>query len=405
MNLLKNNLLIVLIISFILRIIAIWMFRDVQVDNEWGILLSNLETFGFLSVHDVQGEPVPNIFMPPLYPLFLYVIKIFFTSINGFLWAVQLIQLFLALITIYLTFRILLNFFSKNLSMIGTLVFAIFPINVYAVSQISSIVLQVFLLNIFLFSFFKLFKNFNYKHIFIFSVASAFLMLLRGEYFIFVILSIIYLYLKKKEFNKILILSLITLLIISPYLYRNYNIFGVITITKSSGYNLLKGNHPRTKVEGVGAFPRMEKVIPEVETKLEKLRSRGPLENYDLLQDKILMDQAITFIKKEPARYIKLYFKKFLSFLFIDLNASYKNYYSPIHIIPKLMLAITSLIGIFLAFNLRLSITNYVILFYFANIGLFSFFFILPRYSLSLLTIQIILSLFVFKKIKIKSLL
>ena len=112
------------------------------------------------------------------------------------------------------------------------------------------------------------------------------------------------------------------------------------------------------------------------------------------------MEQAITFIKEDPVRYLSLYFKKFISFMFIDLNASYKNYYSPMHIIPKILLAITSFIGIILAFNLRLSMTNYVILFYFANIGLFSFFFILPRYSLSLLTIQIILSLFVLKKVK-----
>ena len=53
------------------------MFRDLEVDHEWGILLSNLELFGVLSVHTVQGEIVPNIFMPPLYPLFLYLIKIF----------------------------------------------------------------------------------------------------------------------------------------------------------------------------------------------------------------------------------------------------------------------------------------------------------------------------------------
>ena len=147
-------------------------------------------------------------------------------------------------------------------------------------------------------------------------------------------------------------------------------------------------------------FGNIEKVIPEVNLKLKNLKSQGPLEKYDLLQDQILMEQAITFIKEDPVRYLSLYFKKFISFMFIDLNASYKNYYSPMHIIPKILLAITSFIGIILAFNLRLSMTNYVILFYFANMGLFSFFFILPRYSLSLLTIQIILSLFVLKKIK-----
>ena len=396
----KHNLKIILFISIIARVFAIIFFRDVEVDNEWGILLKNLEENNILSVHSVQGVPVPNIFMPPLYPLFLFSIKIFFNSLEPFLWSIQFIQLFLGVISIYLTNKILLQFFSEKLSAIGTLIFSLFPMNVYAVSQISSIILQIFLLNVFLYSYIKLFKKITNKHIIIFSIFSGLLILLRGEYFIFVILSLIYLYLNQKQIVKILIISMATLLIVSPYLYRNYNIFGVITITKSAGYNLLKGNHPRTKVEGVGMFSNIEKVIPEVKTQLEDLKSKGPAQNYDLLQDKILMEQAVIFIKDNPLRYINLYIKKFLAFMFFDLSATYPNYYSPMHIIPKVLIALSSFIGIILAFRLSVSISNYVILFYLANIGLFSIFFILPRYSLSLLTIQIILSLYALKKIK-----
>ena len=396
----KHNLKIILFISIIARVFAIIFFRDVEVDNEWGILLKNLEENNILSVHSVQGVPVPNIFMPPLYPLFLFSIKIFFNSLEPFLWSIQFIQLFLGVISIYLTNKILLQFFSEKLSAIGTLIFSLFPMNVYAVSQISSIILQIFLLNVFLYSYIKLFKKITNKHIIIFSIFSGLLILLRGEYFIFVILSLIYLYLNQKQIVKILIISMATLLIVSPYLYRNYNIFGVITITKSAGYNLLKGNHPRTKVEGVGMFSNIEKVIPEVKTQLEDLKSKGPAQNYDLLQDKILMEQAVIFIKDNPLRYINLYIKKFLAFMFFDLSATYPNYYSPMHIIPKVLIALSSFIGIILAFRLSVSISNYFILFYLANIGLFSIFFILPRYSLSLLTIQIILSLYALKKIK-----
>ena len=396
----NHNLKIILFISIIARVFAIIFFRDVEVDNEWGILLKNLEENNILSVHSVQGVPVPNIFMPPLYPLFLFSIKIFFNSLEPFLWSIQFIQLFLGVISIYLTNKILLQFFSEKLSAIGTLIFSLFPMNVYAVSQISSIILQIFLLNVFLYSYIKLFKKITNKHIIIFSLFSGLLILLRGEYFIFVILSLIYLYLNQKQIIKILIISMATLLIVSPYLYRNYNIFGVITITKSAGYNLLKGNHPRTKVEGVGMFSNIEKVIPEVKTQLEDLKSKGPAQNYDLLQDKILMEQAVIFIKDNPLRYINLYIKKFLAFMFFDLSATYPNYYSPMHIIPKVLIALSSFIGIILAFRLSVSISNYFILFYLANIGLFSIFFILPRYSLSLLTIQIILSLYALKKIK-----
>ena len=312
----KHNLKIILFISIIARVFAIIFFRDVEVDNEWGILLKNLEENNILSVHSVQGVPVPNIFMPPLYPLFLFSIKIFFNSLEPFLWSIQFIQLLLGVISIYLTNKILLQFFSEKLSAIGTLIFSLFPMNVYAVSQISSIILQIFLLNVFLYSYIKLFKKITNKHIIIFSIFSGLLILLRGEYFIFVILSLIYLYLNQKQIIKILIISMVTLLIVSPYLYRNYNIFGVITITKSAGYNLLKGNHPRTKVEGVGMFSNIEKVIPEVKTQLEDLKSKGPAQNYDLLQDKILMEQAVIFIKDNPLRYINLYIKKFLAFMF-----------------------------------------------------------------------------------------
>lgn len=387
-------------LAFLLRLISIFYYKDLEIVNEWKILLENLEYNNILSVHSVDGVPVPNIFMPPLYPLFLYALKLNFSNFDYFLFSIQFSQLIFSLFAIYLTNKILLEFFSPNISAVGTLIFAIFPINVYAVSQVSSITIQVLLFNIFLFSFLKLFKNLNYKYIFLFSISSGLLMLLRGEFFIFVILSIIYLLIKNKDIKKILIISLLTVLIVSPYLYRNFNLFGVLTITKSGGYNLLKGNHPRTKVEGTPMFLKIQEVVPEVKVKLDNLISEGPAVNYDLSQDKILLDQAIEFIKDDPKKYIILYVKKFFSFLFIDLNASYKNYYSVAHIFPKIILAITTLVGIFLSFRFKLNSINFISFFYLGNIGLFSFFFILPRYSLSLLIIQIILSMFVLKKLK-----
>ena len=391
---------IIFFIAILTRVFALYFYRDIEVANEWGIILSNLEQYNILSVHSVQGVPVPNIFMPPLYPLFLYFLKIIFSDFNQFLWSIQFSQLIFSLLAVYLANKILLEFFSQNMSALGTFIFAIFPLNVYAVSQVSSITLQVLLLNIFLYSFIRLFKGNNNRYIFLFSISSGALMLIRGEFFIFVILSIIYLFLNDKNIKKVLLVSLLSVLVISPYLYRNFEIFGVITITKSSGYNLLKGNHPNTKVEGTPMFLKVGEVVPEVKLELQNLSSKGPSQTYDLSQDKILLNQAIKFIKEDPKKYIILYFQKFFSFMFFDLNASYRNYYSIAHIVPKILLAISTLAGIILSFKLKLNIVNYISLYYFANLGLFSFFFILPRYSLSLLIIQVILSLFVLKKIK-----
>ena len=102
----------------------------------------------------------------------------------------------------------------------------------------------------------------------------------------------------------------------------------VITITKSGGYNLLKGNHPNTKVEGTPMFLSVGKVVPEVNEKLQKLYEKGPNVKYDLMQDKILLDQAIQFIKENPTKYIILYFKKFFSFMFLDFINNSKKLYS-----------------------------------------------------------------------------
>ena len=87
-------------------------------------------------------------------------------------------------------------------------------------------------------------------------------------------------------------------------------------------------------------FLKIEKVIPEVKDALEQLKSLGPTKSYDLLQDQVLMDQALIFIKSEPLKYISLYFKKFFAFMFVDLNSSYPNYYSILHIAPKIILAV-----------------------------------------------------------------
>lgn len=396
----KNSFSIIIVIALVARVFAVILFRDTQVDHEWGIILNNLENFKILSVHKVQGVPVPMIFMPPLYPLYLYSIKILFNDLDLFLWTVQFIQIIFGLIAIIFTKKILSEFFSEKMSNVGTLIFALFPLNVYSTSQISSISLQIFLINLFIYSFVKLFKEIDIKYSLIFSLSSGMLMLLRGEFFIFVILSLTYLYLKKKNLFKILIIGFITILIISPYLYRNYSIFNVLTITKSSGYNLLKGNHPRTKVEGTGMFLKIEQVIPEVKVALEQLKSLGPVKSYDLLQDQILMDQALIFIKSDPFKYISLYFKKFFAFMFVDINSSYPKYYSVLHIAPKIILAVGAFLGVLRTLSFKINIHNFVALFYLVNISLFSIFFILPRYSLSLLTIQIILSLLFLKKIK-----
>ena len=65
-----------IIFSFLSRLVTVYFFRDLQFDNEWGILLNNLINYKSFSFYNFNGELIPSAYMPPLYPFFLYLIKI-----------------------------------------------------------------------------------------------------------------------------------------------------------------------------------------------------------------------------------------------------------------------------------------------------------------------------------------
>tara|TARA_B110000259_G_C14021691_1_gene403286 strand:- start:656 stop:1861 length:1206 start_codon:yes stop_codon:yes gene_type:complete len=393
LEIMKKNLILILAVTA--GLFSIYFFGDRNLDNEWQVMVYNLETNNILSSRKINGVLVPNIFMPPLYPIFLFIIKKILFNSELYLTVILLIQLYFHLLSAHLLKKILNLLFEKKFSNLGFLIFLFFPLSIYAVGQISSINLQILLLLVFIYNFIKISETNSKISIVFFSVASALLMLLRGEFFIFFIFTLIYLFLIKKNFLTILIALFVSILVLSPYLVRNYKIFQTITITKSAGFNLLKGNNPLSKVEGIGMWYGYD-VVPDLKDELANLR---PIEKYDLLADPIFLDRAVQFIKEDPKRYIKLYFKKVLSFFLIDFDSSYPGYYSIFNTLPKILFSILSLISIIIFSSLRVNLYNYFVLFYFLNIGLFSFFFILPRYTLSLLPIQIILSMFLIKKI------
>ena len=161
---LDTKIFIILIFSAIIRLISIYLFGDTSVDNEWGIMLKNLEQYQMLSVRSVDGVPVPNIFMPPLYPLFLYSIKFFINDLELFLIFIKGFQLIFSLISIIITFKTLELLFPKNNVLIGTILYAFFPLNIYAVSQISSATIQMLLISLFIFSYINFFKKVDLKN-------------------------------------------------------------------------------------------------------------------------------------------------------------------------------------------------------------------------------------------------
>ena len=375
-----------ILFSAFIRIPVILIYGDSNLEHEWELLVNNLIEHGQL-VYEIfdNGMLLPNLWMPPLYTYYLYCFSFFGLEDQNYIRFILLSQVLLASISVAVFYKINKLFFSQKISFYNSVLFSIFPIYVYASSQISSISLQVFLIILFFYFFFQIIDKKNFSSIILFSFISGLLILLRGEFRIIFVVSIFYLFLFFKiPIKKIFLIFLITLVTTSPYLIRNFIIFGKITVVETSGYNLWKGNHPHalqnSRVEG-------SEMVSE---NLKKLNDSIPRDKfYRINRDKLFFDQAIKNIIKKPLEYLIFSLKKAISFQFIILDSMDPRFWNPLHYLPLLLLGVTSLIGLILSDKKSYKF-NYLILIFFIIIIIFSMVSILPRYKLIILPFQII---------------
>jgi 4-amino-4-deoxy-L-arabinose transferase-like glycosyltransferase len=380
--------------SFLLRLAAVYFFRDTHIDNEWNILLKNLINYQSYSYYEFSGLLIPSVYMPPIYAVFLYLVKLI-TTFDGahLVYSIIFIQVVLSTYTIYLFYELNKFFFTNNISLINSFIFSSIPLNIYACGQISSINLQMIFSLLFLKYLLLIAKKENFKNICIFSITTGLLIMTRGEFILIFFLIFIFIFLSKKikPSSGIKIIIIITL-VISPYLTRNYYHFNQIFIVKSLGYNLWKGNNELSKVEG---YENLEKIeFKDLKSQVESLKKN---KYYEINRDDIFLNKAINNISENPIHYIGLFFTKFFSYYFVDLNSNYPNYYNLFHIFPIILVSILSFPGLFFFSKTKKFNNKCVALYLFSNLIIFSLFFVLPRYKLIILPVQIILATYFIK--------
>ena len=383
-----NDVSYLLILSFFVGLLTIYYYGDTSIENEWSTLLDNLYSHGTLAFRSFDGNLIPSVYMPPLYVYFLYLIKIFNPDFFIYTYSVLFIQIILSTLSIYFFFKLNNFFFSKNISLLSSFILSIFPLKVYAATQISSVTLQFFLLILYLYLFFCLYKSKNNQKIIVlyFSITSGFLILLRGEFYLIFILSILYLlFFKKINLKKSFIIFLISFIVVSPYILRNYYTFEKIALTKSLGYNLWKGNNPFASTEGAETAEAFSH--NSINQKIEKIPKN---KLYDFHYDKMFFKQGVNYILSDPLFFIKNYTKKAFSFFYFNIDSDYPGYYHPLFILPIILTSLFSSVGILISFK-KMDFDKGFLLFYlFFNILIFSVFFILPRYKMVILPIQLI---------------
>ena len=384
----------IIAVTLIIRIPVIHFFGDDRLQNEWLILVNNLTDHGEFAFRNFGNFYVPNLYMPPLYAWFLYIFKLLNLSNENYINLILYTQAILASISLVTFYFICKKFFSDILSISLTSLFCFFPSYLYACGQISSITLYIFLIILFLYFLLNFSSESNYKYSFFLGLTSGLSILLRGEFILLFAFSLIYIFIfyEKVKLKKIILTLFVTFLVLSPYLYRNMTKLNTLSITKSIGFNLWKGNNPNSNVEG-----DLKRLVDHYGPKgfdgdlKKKINNLQIDKYYDINIDKFFLNESIKNIINEPERYFLLYIKKFISFLFIDLNSTIKNYYHPLHIIPLIVISICSLIGMLTSIRDSKN-SNLISMLYLSYIFIFSFFFILPRYNLMVLPMQILLT-------------
>ncbi len=383
------NIFIVISISIILRLLLLNTYGDSTLENEWGVIFNNLKNFGVLAYRSFEDYLVPSVYMPPLYVYFIFLIDVFSPEILNLVQSILITQILLSAITTYFFYKINFFLFNKKLSIISSYIFSLFPLNIYSSLQISSISLQIFLSVIFLYLILKILSgNDKIKICLFLSFISGLTVLLRGEFIIIYFFTVVYLiYYKKLNLYKVAVIILVTILTTSPYLVRNYMVFEKITVTKSFGYNLWKGNNIDATVEG--SETNLAFKTDKIKEKIDVIEKNNL---YEFNYDKIFLESSLKFIDENKLLFFKRYIKKVLTFSFFNLNSNYPGYYHPLNILSLTILSIIFMIGIISIISKKKSIfLNYFLLNLIVTIGIFAIFFILPRYKLIILPVQLIL--------------
>lgn len=398
----NNKLTLIILFSFIIKLSAIIIFHEKTLSDEWQIIFNNFQIDKSYSYYFFNEKYIPSSYLPPLYFFVLYFSKLASFGEFNFLYITYFIQLSFSTFSVFIFFSICKFFFKDSYSLLGAAIFSIFPLIVYSNALVSSVTLQLFLYLVF----FKLYLDIltnkkNFLRIFLLILVSGACLLVRGEFLVIFLFSMIYLVMiDKKKITLTFIVFLFSALIVTPYVIRNYLNTDKIHIINVSGYALWKGNNHLAKVEGFHnpLHPDVRESWPKVkefDNLYNKLDNIKKDKQYEINRDKVFAVEAFENILSNKKKYFILYLKKFFSFFFIDLDSSLKNYYNYAHICPLLIFSLMSIPGIFIGLK---KLKNPQIIYIFLITGvltsIISIFFVLPRYKISILSFQILASLF-----------
>lgn len=226
-------------------------------EKEYDQLAWNLSTKGTYSY-----DSGPTAYRPVGYPAFVGAI---YYVVGHHPIAVKFLQALLDLITVFLLYH-LLDGFSKRTRLLGTASWAFYPPAILFANFLMSETLFVFLLV----ASFVILKSLDARPpslFFLLGMLMGILVLIKPNFIIFLVALPLMLFKTKIFLKQIALVVAGFLILVAPWLIRNYVSFGSFSFSSNGGINLLIGNNPNTTGAYVINYP--EEILQNAKQEFE----------------------------------------------------------------------------------------------------------------------------------------
>lgn len=394
----KMNIPLFIILSgFFLRVGAIFIIGDTELQNEYEPIVKNMlagRGFAYYSVDensslstDFLENPklvIPSAFKSPVYPYFLAAwVKFVGTDKTG-MWIIEIFQSLLAALICWLIYDIAREKFDTPQAVLAVAGMSFFPLMVYSATQISDTIIFLTLEISVIYLFIKLDKAFSFRLFISFAILFGIFMLARPEgfiYFPFIFGWLLYRYPQRRFFNSLLF-TIVCIMVLLPWGVRNYYQLGKFTMNTSTGLNLWEGQNKNSV--GVPSWYVDEPVITisdAMKGKFEKLEYNR---FYEIEIDKIYFQHAVEDAVTYPQHSLVLALNKVLFYwtsIYFGFEFSYPGVDSVLYWLPWVLTLPFFGFGIILTLK---DYKKYLPLYIVLLGGTFTcmVFFVLPRYTM-----------------------
>ena len=412
----------ILTIGILVRVAAILSTRDQTLVAEWSVIVPNIVTghgFGYWAVNQDQQivaqylprpvQVLPSAYMPPVYAFLLAGLWEIAGSEARAVLAMEILQIMLSVTSCYLLYRMCVRLFNRLSAIIALLLSCVFPISVYAVGQISSTVTYCFVIQVVfsLLTSISIAKSPRMAMILSLCCGGAFgvLTLARAETPLWAIFvfgwtllfglgcrhrktgkqsTIKSLWRQRTACAALMIIGMSV--VVTPWAIRNWEAFGVeAPLTTSGGHNLWEGQNARaTGVHGGSSLP----IVSPDSSLAQQLDALRASPNYEVARDSLFETAAVSDMKSNPGRVAELAIKKIWAYwsgIYLGIPVDYPGVYSPLVIVPWLILVPVAIVGIFQTKSRWRTLGPWY-LHLFASTMAVTVFFVMPRYNIIMLS-------------------